>query len=539
MGYKTDFALQALVMDLQEKFKMRNALSTEYLEEAVVYLRYSTHKQDGGVSLEYQINEALYYAEREKLRITGWYIDTAKTAKEVAGRDDFIRLFNDVEAGNIPPNLIVFATNRAFRNTLDSLQHRQILRDNNIRLHSATQRIDEKTSGGRLQINVMASIDQYKSEEVSDFVSAATKYLITDGFFAGGREPYGFVAETVIHNGKERRRVIPYEPEAAIVREIFESVAAGKNLNQIAVALKERGILTRKGLPFTFSTLRRMLRNVIYKGERIYKIKNGDTAYSQNYCTPVISAELFDKANAFYSKYEPQTKGRKRQRIYPLTGKLVCADCGRPFTGRSANTFLYYGCQSKSRLICECNSKQIRKTELEKAVFEAVKENILSDNAINDITKKILSKIKKAPAAAESKKELITQQATLEKEIAEIVQMKLKNQITESVMEMMVKDKNAELSAIAQKLRAFNASAGPSINAAYIKKRLGSIFDKNAIFEECSAEVLKELFQQTIENVEISNTQVVIHLRVPLSDITHKKANGLPNVNLNIIIARP
>lgn len=525
MEYHMDEPLQELTMDLEEKFRMRNTVTTEYLMEAIAYLRYSSHKQDGGISLEYQINEVLEYAARNKIKIVGWYIDAAKSATEVAGRDNFLLLFDNVERGKVPPNVIIFATNRAFRNNGESFQYRTILRNKGITLHSATQNIDESTSSGRMHVNMLATIDQYQSETISDFVSAATRYLITEGFSAGGMPPYGYKSVPVIFNGKERMQLVPHEPEAVIVREIFEKLAAGKNINQLVKDFKERGIKTRNGNVFSWDTIRHMTKNIIYKGARMYKMKSGKTAYTDNYCTPLISAELFD---AVTEKYKPsdQPKGRERKRIYPLTGKINCSCCGKAFTATVSNRWKYYACQGRRRLY-NCEVKGIQTDILEKMAFDAVKEHILSDKAIEEITKTVLKQIKKAPAAAEEKRKLESRKNTLEKEIAEIVQMKLKNQITESVMAMMIGDKNTEISSINRKLAEYKMSADTSINAEYIKNRIKSIFDPNAFFEECSPEMRKELFNQTIKKIEANNTQVVIHLRIDLLANTHKSERGL------------
>lgn len=526
-----------LITQIKEKKKVQNVLSTEYLYEAVAYLRYSSHRQDGGVSLEYQISEVLEYAEREKIRITGWYIDTAKSAKEVAGRDDFIRLFDDVERGNIPPNLIIFATNRAFRNNGESHQYRAILRKKGIVLHSATQRIDEKTSSGRMHINMLATIDQYQSDTISDFVSAATKYLISDGFFAGGRPPFGYTTEKVFHNGKERTKLVPCEPEAAVVREVFKAAAAGKNLGHIAKDLTERGITNRNGRSFHWDLLHNILTNIVYKGERFYKMKNGDNVYCQNYCAPIISKELFAAANKAHEETKSKPLGRKRKHIYPLTGKVTCPSCGNSLTGSCSNSGLYYKCSSKYRNI-PCKAKAIRKMQLDEMVFDAVRDNILSDKAIADITKKVLEQIKKAPAAAEDKKDLLDRKATLEKEITEVVKMKLKGTISESVLLSLTGELETELVAVNRKLAEIELSFDSSIDAVYIKKHITAIFDKKIPFTECSPEMLKELFSQTVKGIEVDNTQVVIHLRIPLSNETHKTGYGFPMLDLCVKVQR-
>lgn len=530
--------LQNLIDQIKEKKNIQNVLSTEYLYEAVAYLRYSSHRQDGGVSIEYQISEVLAYAEKEKIRITGWYIDTAKSGKEVAGRDDFIRLFNDVERGDVPPNLIIFATNRAFRNNGESHQYRAILRKKGIVLHSATQRIDEKTSSGRMHINMLATIDQYQSDTISDFVSAATRYLISEGFFAGGIPPFGFTTEKVMHNGKGRTKLIPYEPEAAVVREIFESVAAGKNLGHIAKTLTERGITARSGKPFHWEVLYKILTNIVYKGERLYKMANGDNAFCQNYCTPIVSKELFANANKTHEANKKKPKGRHRKNIYPLTGKLTCPSCGRAMVGTCSNKNLYYKCDSRHRNF-PCTTKAIRKPQLDKMAFDAVREHILSDKAIEDITKKVLSYIKKAPAVAEDKKELSNRKSTLEKEITDVVRMKLKGTISESVLESLTRELEAELAIINRKLAELELSVNPSIDALYIKKHIKAIFNKDTPFVECSQEMLKELFAQTVKDIEVGNTQVVIHLRIPLSDNKDKTSYGFPNIEISVKMDRP
>lgn len=523
--------------ELQNKKQEMQQQLEEYLEEAVAYLRYSTHRQDGGVSIEYQMKEIEEYAKRNGIKIVKWYIDKAATATKVAGRENFIQLFDDVARGNTPPNLIVFATNRAFRNNFESLQYRQILRDNGITLHSATQRIDEKTSVGRLNVNMLATIDQYKAEEISDFVSAATKYLISDGFFAGGIPPFGFTTEKVIHNGKERTKLVPCEPEAAVVREIFESVAAGKLLGHIARSLTERGITARSGKPFHWEVLYKILTNIVYKGERLYKMKNGDDAYCQNYCLPIVSKELFAIANKTHEENKKKPQGKHRKNLYPLTGKLTCPSCGKAMTGSCSNKNLYYKCSRRYKNT-PCTTKAIRKEQLDEMAFDAVRDNILSDKAIADITKKVLEKIKKAPAAAEDKKDLSDRKATLEKEIAEVVRMKLKGTISESVLETMTREMEAELSNINHKLAKIELAVDTTIDAVYIKKHIQAIFNKDIPFAECSQEMLKELFLQTVKEIEIGNTQVVIHLRIPLSNATHKTGYGFPVLGLCVKVQR-
>lgn len=535
--YYADDKARALVIEMEKRYRARNALA-EFLSEGISYLRYSSHRQDGGVSLEYQIKEVLEYADRNKIRIVGWYIDTAKSATEVAGRDNFITLFDKVDIRDVPPNLIIFATNRAFRNNSESAQYRAILREKGVLLHSATQNIDESTSSGRMHVNMLSAIDQYQSETTSDFVSAATKYLISEGFFAGGTPPYGFKTERVIYNGKERVVLVPNEEEAAIVRELFDFVIAGGAIYQFTKMIQDRGIIGRNGVPISRESLRRMLSNIIYKGQRIYRMKDGKNAYCADYCTPIVSKEVFDTANQLYEERTKMPQGRNRKNNFALTGKLVCQCCGSNYVGTTVRKYTYYICKGKYNHK-KCPLKKFQKLPLERAVFNAIIENVLSDKAIEDLTKKVLNKIKKSPTVAEDEAALIEKKLVLENEIAELVQMEIEKKYPESVLRNMSAPKINELSIIEHKLSQLKMAFDKTIDEAYIKKSIKSLFDRDIPFEECSHEMLKALFSQTIDHIDINSTQVIVHLRINISSSKDKKNYGTPYVTLSLKLDRP
>lgn len=167
------------------------ASAIEYVD---AYCRYSSHMQDEGNSIEYQVEEIEAYCQRHGMVVRKWYIDKAKSAKQVAGRDEFYELIDDIKNGVSAPNLIVWRTNRVFRNSYESHKYRKFLRDNKIKLLSVTQTIDEETSSGRLTTNILSDIDQYKSEEIAEHVSAALKSMARKGYWTGQTVPRGLYA---------------------------------------------------------------------------------------------------------------------------------------------------------------------------------------------------------------------------------------------------------------------------------------------------------------------------------------------------------
>ena len=103
------------------------------------------------------------------------------------------------------------------------------------------------------------------------------------------------------------------EPEAAIVREVFERYAAVElGLRAIANDLDRRGIRGRQGRPFHYSTLYGMIRNPKYKGcyagrryasrdyrdKRSYRLSEDKWLVHEDDRIPAIVSEaLWEQAN--------------------------------------------------------------------------------------------------------------------------------------------------------------------------------------------------------------------------------------------------
>ena len=116
--------------------------------------------------------------------------------------------------------------------------------------------------------------------------------------------------------------------------------------------------------------------------------------------------------------------------------------------------------------------------------------------------------------------------------------MKLDGKVSESTMVRMTTDKEAELEDVSKKLARLEMAFDGNINAAFIKKHIKSIFNKNTPFEKCSGEMLKELFDKTVHNIDVSNTQVIIHLRLAVSEFTHNANSGSTFFELCVTIDR-
>lgn len=509
------------------------------LEEADAYLRYSSHMQDEGNSIEYQMEEVEAHAQKNGLRIRRWYIDKAKTAKQVAGRDEFYELIEDIKNGDSAPNLIVWRTNRIFRNSYESHKYRRFFREKKIRLISVTQTIDEETSSGRLTTGILSEIDEYKSAEIAEHVIAAMRSMVKKGFYTGQRVPLGYKIVDAWDGDKPRKKYAVDEETAPIVQKCFADFVAGVPQYAIRKWLKDAGIMTSTGKPYDADALRTLLKNDFYIGTRTYKVKGKEPLIIPNAVPAIIDEHVFDEAQHIFaqSKYKEIARNRKRseKRTYHLTGKAVCAKCNGPFIGKISNGYAYYVCQNRlRRKTCDC--KGIQKNQIEPAVFQAIRENIFSEQAIDEIVNAALAEIKKNPIkATKSKSELTKRRNTLTREIAELVQMKLDGEISKDVLTVMKKPKEDELAQIEIDLHALEQHKKTVVDEDFIRNYINELFLKS---ESEDDHLLKYVVDKTVDSVVISESEVIINLAVLFGKNTHKAGLRFPKWSTCVEINR-
>ena len=251
------------------------------------YIRYSTHMQDDGFSVEYQIAEIEAFCEKHNIEMVNHHIDQAQTASKVAGREEFFRLIDAVKAGEVDV-IVIYKLNRMFRNSYESQKYRKLFRKHGVKLMSVTQMLDEETSSGRLTANILSDIDQYQSETISDHVKSSMREMARQGYFTGGIVPYGYALEVENNGTKTRKRYVIEETEAQHVREMFQLYADGHSLRHVHEYAKENGLISRRR-KFSTSTILRMLKNDFYIGTKRYKTQGYDDVVVEDAVPAIVS----------------------------------------------------------------------------------------------------------------------------------------------------------------------------------------------------------------------------------------------------------
>ncbi|UJB19239.1 MULTISPECIES: recombinase family protein [Lysobacter] len=312
-----------------------------------VYTRKSTEE---GLEREYNTIDAqrdaghAFIASRKG---EGWipvgddYDDPGYSAATL-NRPALQRLLDDVRAGRIDI-IVTYKIDRLSRSLRDFHELWDVLAAHNVEFVSVTQQFNTTDSMGRLMLNILLSFAEFDRELDAD--RARDKMIASKkkGLWMHGVPPLGY-------DLKDRRLAVN-DTEAAIVRRIFERVAAGTSTAQLVQELKALGATSKcwttqkdrqiVGKPIDKSLIYKMLANRTYLGE----LRHGELWFP-NAHMPIIDTALWERAQAAIASPErTRTLPGRSQVPFPLRG-LVFASDGRAMTPwhttKRGRTYRYY-----------------------------------------------------------------------------------------------------------------------------------------------------------------------------------------------------
>lgn len=392
-----------------------NAINTRRIERLRVaaYCRVSTDDEDQIKSYNSMVR---YYTDLIKNNkdwiYAGVYADKAITGTKTDKREEFQRLINDCMQGKIDM-VIAKSIPRFARNTLDTLKYVRMLKEKNIAVYFEVEKINTLKDGEFL-ITILSSVAQQEVENTSAYVKKGLKMKMKRGELVGFQRCLGYDYDFLT------KELSINEEGAETVRYIFDRYVSGAGSTMIARELNEQGILTIKGNPWRSSSVMRIINNEKYKGDvllgktftvdpiskrRIENLGEEDRYYVRNHHEPIVSEEMFDKAQEIRKKRiagrelaEPG-KREKFSRQYAFSSMLECGFCGSNLSRRRWHSNSKY-----KTTIWQCikstkdgkrfcpDSKGIPEEAIEKAFIESYRM-LSTDN--KDILEEFLQRIEK------------------------------------------------------------------------------------------------------------------------------------------------
>ena len=286
----------------------RSAKKIEYApaeQIGVIYARYSSHNQKEE-SIEQQIAECTEFAEKNGIRIIGIYAD-----KAVSGRSDrrpnFQRMMRDAEKRHFQI-VVAYKSNRIARNMLNALQYEAKLDSFGIKTLYAKEEFGN-TAAGRFALRTMMNVNQFYSENMGEDIKRGMVDNATE-CKVNGMLPLGYV------KGEDGKYAIAAD-EAAVLREIYDSVLKDIPLAEIARSLNQRGIRTKLGRDWNKNSFHILLKNDNYIG--VYRHSG---VVVEDGIPPILDKEVFEAVQEKLTNKKKTAGRRSANGEYLLTGKL-------------------------------------------------------------------------------------------------------------------------------------------------------------------------------------------------------------------------
>lgn len=389
-----------------------------YLAGLYYRLSQEDERQGESVSIDNQRAILRKYAEERGFEIHDEYIDDGVSGTTFQ-RPEVQRLLDDAKTGVIN-TIIVKDLSRFGRNYIEVGQYVDyVFPAFGIRFIAIQDNVDteNRDSGAMEMMPIMNVFNEWHAANTSKKIRAVRRSNAKEGIYTAKKASYGYKMGT----DKKRAPVVD-EETAPIVKRIFEMYASGISPRKISEILNLEGIPSPATYAYTQSgqkpkpnvvglwtavTIREMLNKIIYIGhmpqlrwtslsyknhKRFRKDESEWTVVYNNH-EPIISQELWDKVQ---ERKKSVAQGRKTKVGYthPLSGFLICADCGNKMklctsVSRKGTRLYHFDCGYHLRYgKAYCFSHYIAASALEEIVLGDIREMaqriVLDEKAVRE-----------------------------------------------------------------------------------------------------------------------------------------------------------
>lgn len=241
----------------------------------------------------------------------------------------------------------------------------------------------KRNSTMNIILQVLMEFAAAEAEQTKTRMKSGKLNKVLKGRTAGNNQAYGYIADA-------EKMLVKNPLESPVVELIFELYSQGKGTQVIADTLNNKKIPTRlaalnsekttisfektgivkdrSSIKWDGNTILQMLKNTIYKGERIFK---GHTIKIE----AIIREDLFDECNRII-----KTKTHRNYLTsyeYLLRNILVCGCCGKKYIGKYSpvkNGDKVYKCTSylPSSSIPKCGQLSINISQIESIIYNII-----------------------------------------------------------------------------------------------------------------------------------------------------------------------
>lgn len=320
---------------------------------AVIYCRISKDDRDDRLGVQRQEKLCRDLARSRGLSVVDVVTDNDTSAFRSRKRPGFEAVVDILTAG-AASTVVAYHPDRLYRRTADLERLVDLVEATGAQVQTvAAGDVDLGTASGRMVARMLGAAAQGESERMGERLRAKSDELAAAGKPPGGRPPYGYSKGYVVN---------PTEAEG--VRYIARRILEGKSLHGLARELDERGVRTREGRPWHFSSVRAVVINPAVAGLRVHRREVAGPGRWE----PILDKAEWEEVRAVLT--DPARKRQRPPQKYLLSGLVYSATGdrmnGAP-DGRGGTMHRTYTTKNKAT-----TSRQIKADPLEELVTEAV-----------------------------------------------------------------------------------------------------------------------------------------------------------------------
>lgn len=258
------------------------------------------------------------------------------------------------------------------------------------------------TTGGEVLLTILVAIAEQESRTISSNIKWSYQKRFKDGKVL-------INCSHVLGYKKENNEYVIVEEEAEVVRRIYREYISGSSIRQIANGLNNDSITTKKKNKWTPSGIENILKNEKYTGNailgktfksdvlskgRVKNIGQAPSYYAENTHPAIVNKELYDRVQVEMKRRTNlrssiNTGSGRYSSKYPLSGILVCSECGGKFRrfGRKLASGEYvptWICVEHQKNPDKCHMLPLKEKDIMTTYIKAMKE-LFDDNDIKGI----------------------------------------------------------------------------------------------------------------------------------------------------------
>ena len=332
---------------------------TMKIERVAAYVRVSTQEQKlHGLSLDAQKMKLTEYAEKNNMKIVGWYIDEGVSGRKmIRNRPELQRMIHDAEKGNFE-RIIFIKLDRFFRSVAE--YHECMKRITPVIWSTTDEQYDLTTANGRMLVNMKLTIAEMEADQTGERIDIVNEYKVSTGRPLSGKMPFGWKIET---NNETGRKKIVKDPEVSdAMDDLLQHFLTFQSKHKTVVFLK-----TKYNVVISYRSLSNLLKNSFLCG-----------AYrgNPNYCEAYIDKETFDKIQEILNRNVKYTQ----KRTYLFSGLIKCPKCGRLLKGGSFSRKTSSGNRIDIKKYRCAHHRLDHECKFVKVVNEVILERMLLEN---------------------------------------------------------------------------------------------------------------------------------------------------------------